>query len=238
MRKKIGFILVKPQIGENIGASARALKNFGFKDLSIVEPKTSWPNIKAKATSVGAYDIIKNAKIYKNIIDATKNYHITISLSARHRDLNKKHISIQDLKKILSAKKNLNYGFIFGPEASGLSNDDLAYTNYILTIPTNKNLKSLNLSHAVILVCFELFKILNIIKKPKIRKKNNIVSKKKMFETISFLESILEKRDFFKPKEKRRSMLLNIHNLFYKLGLNDKELRILASIIGTLNKKS
>ena len=105
MKNKFGFILIKPQLGENIGACARSLKNFGFSKLSIVSPKQSLPNNKAKATSVGAYDIIKKAKIYDNAYDAINNFNIVISLSARKRDINKKHISINQFLKIIKSKK-------------------------------------------------------------------------------------------------------------------------------------
>ena len=105
MKNKFGFILVKPQLGENIGACARSLKNFGFSKLYIVSPKQSWPNNKAKATSVGAYDIIKRAKIYNNTCDAISDFNIIISLSARKRDINKKHISINQFLKIIKSKK-------------------------------------------------------------------------------------------------------------------------------------
>ena len=100
MNKKFGFILVKPQIGENIGASARSLKNFGFSKLNIVLPKQNWPNNKAKATSVGAYNIIKKAKIFSNTSDAVNEFNIVFSLSARRRDINKKHISVNQFLKI------------------------------------------------------------------------------------------------------------------------------------------
>ena len=101
MKNKFGFILVKPQLGENIGACARSLKNFGFSKLHIVSPKQSWPNNKAKITSVGAYDIIKKAKIYSNTYDALNDFNLIISLSARKRDINKKHISIYKFLKII-----------------------------------------------------------------------------------------------------------------------------------------
>ena len=108
MKNKFGFILVKPQLGENIGACARSLKNFGFSKLHIVSPKQSLPNNKSKATSVGAYDIVKKAKIYNNTFDAIGEFDIVISLSARKRDINKKHISINEFIKIVSSKKILN----------------------------------------------------------------------------------------------------------------------------------
>ena len=161
MKSKFGFILVKPQLGENIGSAARALKNFGFSDLNIVSPKQAWPNLKAKATSVGAYDIITNAKIYKETQDVINKFDIIFSLSARKRDINKKHISIDQFLKIIKNNNKVKYGLMFGPEASGLSNIDLSYSNFILQIPTSKKFKSLNLSHSLIIICYEIFKLFN-----------------------------------------------------------------------------
>ena len=127
MQNKFGFILVKPQLGENIGACARSMKNFGFNKLLIVEPKINFPNHKAKATSVGAYDIIDKAKVFNNVEDAINSFNLVVSLSARRRDINKKHISLEDFQKIITKRKNLNVGLMFGPEASGLSNKDLSF---------------------------------------------------------------------------------------------------------------
>ena len=105
MQNKFGFILVKPQLGENIGACARSMKNFGFNKLHIVEPKINFPDEKAKATSVGAFDIINKAKVHDNIEDAISKFNLIISLSARRRDINKKHISLQAFQKIIIKKK-------------------------------------------------------------------------------------------------------------------------------------
>ena len=91
MKNNFGFILVKPQLGENIGACARSMKNFGFSKLYIVDPKINFPNQKAKATSVGAFDIINKAKVFKEIERAIDPFDLIISLSARRRDINKKH---------------------------------------------------------------------------------------------------------------------------------------------------
>ena len=178
MKNKFGFILVKPQIGENIGACARALKNFDFSKLSIVSPKQNWPNERAKATAVGAYDIINKARIFKNTKEAISEFKIVFSLSARKRDINKKHISINQFLKIINKKNNFSYGLLFGPEASGLSNDDLSFSNYILQIPTSKNFKSINLSHSLTVICYEIFKSFNTRKFSKQQKNVTIASKK------------------------------------------------------------
>jgi len=237
MKNKFGFILIKPQLGENIGACARSMKNFGFENLNIVSPVFSFPNHKTKVTSVGAFDVVNKTKVFKNIQDAIDPFDIVISFSARKRDINKKNITIKDLKNIISNKKK-SFGFMFGPEASGLSNQDLAYSNYIIQIPTIKRFKSLNLSHAVTIVCYEIFKIINkkFFNKKSINLKTS--SKYKISALVKHLVNLLEKKDFFTPKEKKQSMLLNINNLIYRFEPNDKELRILASIISSLSKNN
>jgi tRNA/rRNA methyltransferase len=237
MKNKFGFILVKPQLGENIGACARSMKNFGFSKLHIVSPKINFPNHKAKATSVGAFDIINKAKVFNDTNEAISNFDIVISLSARKRDINKRHISLEEFGNLIKKKNNSNFGLMFGPEASGLSNQDLSFSNYILQIPTSLKFKSLNLSHSVTIICYEIFKIFNknLLKNQKLKIK--IAPKSKINSLIKHLVGLLENKDFFTPKEKKQSMLLNINNLIYRLEPNDKELRILASIISTLSKK-
>tara|TARA_B100002051_G_scaffold170785_1_gene161388 strand:+ start:140 stop:856 length:717 start_codon:yes stop_codon:yes gene_type:complete len=233
---KFGFILIKPQLGENIGACARSMKNFGFKKLKIVSPKFFFPNHKTKSTSVGAVDLINRAKVYNNTEEAINEFDIIISLSARKRDVNKKHIKMRDFSNILLAYKDKNIGLMFGPEASGLTNEDLSFSNYILQIPTSKNFKSINLSHSVTIICFEIFKTLNNKSFSKKGKNIKISSKLKINSVVKYLTTLLEKKKFFLPKEKKQSMLLNIYNLFYRLEPNDKELRILASILSALSK--
>ena len=237
MKNNFGFILVKPQLGENIGASARSMKNFGFSNLRVVSPKQSWPNNKAKVTSVGAYDIIKKTKIYKNTVDAISDFNIVISLSARRRDINKKHISMNEFLRIIRLKKNKKFGLMFGPEASGLSNEDLSLSNYILQIPTSKKFKSLNLSHSLTIICFEIFKVINFKKFEKSSNNIKIASKNKISALVLHLKTLLENKGFFVPVEKKYSMIMNINNLIYRLEPNDKEIRILASIISSLSKK-
>ena len=238
MKNKFGFVLIKPQLGENIGASARSLKNFGFKNLSIVSPKQNWPNPKTKSTSVGAYDLIKKAKIYEKTLDALSEFDIVFALSARKRDINKKHISIDQFLKIISNKDKKKYGLMFGPEASGLTNEDISYSNYILQIPTSEKFKSMNLSHSLTIICYEIFKIFNE-RKFKSRSKNiKLSSKKEVKHFMKHLLNLLEKKNFFTPQEKKHSMIMNINNLFYRFEPSDKELRVLASIISTLAKNN
>ena len=222
MLSKISFVLVKPQLGENIGATARALKNFNFSNLTLVSPRDGWPNKKAKATSANASDIIKKTKKFINIKKALKEFNVVFSFSARERDINKKHLNITEFIKILNNFKTQKIGLVFGPESSGLSNDDLSYSNYIVKIPTSKYC-SINLSHSVLIVCYEIFKSQNL--KSKTKNKSTKISKKRdLFKFIDLLIKLLTKKNFFRPNEKRKSMVQNLYNLFFKLELNSKEL--------------
>ena len=238
MKNKFGFILVKPQLGENIGACARSMKNFGFTKLHIVSPKINFPNHKAKATSVGAFDIINKAKVFKETKDAISTFDTVVSLSARHRDINKRHISLSTFINLVKKRNNSNFGLMFGPEASGLSNKDLSLSNYVLQIPTSNKFKSLNLSHSLTIICYEIFKLMNYKIFKKKTKNLKISPKNKISSLIFLLEKLLDKKGFFNPAEKKQSMLMNINNLFYRLEPNDKEVRILASIISSLSKKN
>tara|TARA_Y100001970_G_C14131869_1_gene802133 strand:+ start:448 stop:1152 length:705 start_codon:yes stop_codon:yes gene_type:complete len=234
MTNKVGFLLVKPQLPENIGFCARGLKNFGFKNLDLVNPKESWPNKKAIATSVGAKDILSKTKVYSNVKDAINKYDIVYASSARRRDINKRHLSFNQLIKSIQKNKKKKIGIIFGPEASGLSNEDIVYSNYIFKIPANKQFNSINLSHSVILICYEIFRNIRTSYFKKEKKLNDIISKKKLNTFVDFVEGRLEKKGFFSPNEKKKMMLMNLRNIFGRSQLSHKELRILSSVFSKL----
>ncbi len=234
MTNRVGFVLIKPQLPENIGFCARALKNFGFKKLDLVQPKEKWPKRKAVSKSVGANDIIKKTKIYSDIKSAVNSYDIVYASSARKRDINKKHLSFKQFIESIKKNKNKNIGVIFGPEASGLSNEDITHSNYIFKIPVSKSFESINLSHSLILVCFELFKALKPGYLKKQKKLTDIASKKNFNTFFDFLENKLEKKGFFNPKEKKKTMLINLRNIFGRIELSSKELRILSSVFSKL----
>ena len=234
-KNNITFILHKPQLSENIGACARAIKNFSFKKLILINPKPIFPNDKIFATSVGAKNIINQSKVYENIEKALKDIDIVIATSARFRNKNIKHINLDDLKKIDFKKK---VGFLFGSEASGLSNEEVSYANYTLQIPTNPEFKSLNLSHSLIIIAQVISSIIKIKTKPfQKSKKVKSASKKEIQSMINLCLSNLEDINFFKPKEKKPVMLQNLRNIFYKMELSDKETRILSSVFASLGKK-
>jgi len=231
----ISFILHKPQLSENIGSCARALKNFNFKKLIVVNPKPSFPNDKIYATSVGAKEIIKNATVLNSLEPAIRKIDYLIATTSRPRNKNIKHMKLNDLKKIDYKKK---IGFLFGSEASGLSNNEISYANCTMQIPTNPNYKSLNLSHSVIIVA-QLVSSLIELKKTKYIKSNKIknASKKDIHAMVNLCINHLEDRNFFKPSEKKPIMLENLRTIFYKMDLSEKETRILSSVFACLAKK-
>ena len=235
MFNNITFILNKPQLSENIGACARALKNFNFSKLVLVNPKLTFPNDKIIATSVGAKDIIKKAKNYKSLKPVLNNIDYLISTTSRFRNKNIKHIELKDLKKIDLSKK---IAFLFGAEASGLSNRDISYSNYVLKIPCNPKFKSLNLSHSLIIVAQHIFELLNQ-KNFKYKKSDKIkqASKKDIKSMVDLCINHLDEINFFKPSEKKPKMMQNLLSLFYRIELSQKETRILSSVFASLAKK-
>ena len=231
----ISFILHKPQLSENIGACARSIKNFNFKKLVIVKPKPIFPNDKILATSVGAKDVINNCKVHETIDTAIKKVDYVIATSARFRNKNIKHIKLEDLIKINFTKK---VAFLFGSEASGLSNNEISYANYTLQIPTNTDFKSLNLSHSVIIIAHTVANIIKLkTSKYTKSKKVSLASKREIQAMTNLCIDKLEQKNFFKPIEKKRIMLENLRSIFYKMELSEKETRILSSVFASLGKK-
>ena len=233
--RNIYFILVRPQMGENIGSVARAIKNFNIKYLRIVNPRCNWPNEKALATSVGAKDVLKEAKIYDSVEKSIGDLDIIFASSSRIRKVNKRTISIVDLKSKI--KKNRKIGVLFGPEASGLSNDEISCADFLVKIPSNKKFSSLNLSHSAIIFCFELFQYFSNKKaKYKASYKSSVAKKSEVNKFLNFIIKGLDKKGFLQPNHKRQSMIRNINNIFHRLNLSDQEIRILLGIFSTLNE--
>lgn len=232
--KSPSIILVNPQLPENIGLSARAMMNCGFKDLRIIEPREKWPNKTAVQSSAKAKNIIKNAKIFTNINEATSDLKFLIATSVRKRFLNKKHY--YNFNDVLSNITNLdNVGVLFGPEKSGLTNQHISKCDCILTLPTFNNKLSLNLSHSVLLTCYELNKLKKIKNKKSVLHK--LATKKEFNYLMENLYYNLKKNGFLKNPEKRKSMFINIQNMFIKAQLSSQEISTFRGIIESLIKQ-
>ena len=236
MKNKKNFppiiILFEPQLEENIGAVARAMRNFDFNYLRII--KKNWQPTKISiTTSAKASDILKKAKVFNNLTDAIKDLHFVYATSNRRRDLSTNVISLKEGTRVINNNKNFKTGILFGPERSGLSNEDISFCDKIIEIPLNKSFKSLNLAQSVLLVVYELFNLrphkVNLVKGKKSKKKE-------LFIFFKVLENYLEKVNFFNVKEKKDTMMRNIKVILNKVELSEKELKILLGIIKNLTK--
>jgi len=228
--KNITFLLSKPQLGENIGLSARAIYNFGFKQLFLINPRDKWPNLKSIRSAAGGLSIIQSVKVFNNFNNAIKKFDLLIACSARQRSIPKRYITIQNLNKIISLYKSKNIGILFGSESNGLNNDEISKADYILNISTSSLYTSLNLSHAVVIVAQELNKLK--LSKQKIIKINT-AKKKEVTNLFNFIIDRL-------PKEKKvnYTLKLNLRNLLSNQRLSSKDIKIFTSIIARLSNKT
>jgi tRNA/rRNA methyltransferase len=228
------IILVAPQMGENIGAAARAMKNFSIDELRIVAPRDGWPNEKAVAMAVGAADIVHKASIYTNLKDAIVDLEYVYATTAQPRDMNKDYVEIRELRNDLPRGSKI--GIMFGRESTGLNNEEISLSNKIITIATNPTFSSLNIAQAVMLVCYEIFE-----QSPNLTLKNDqvLATKEELEYFYDHLFTELDKTPFFRTPEKKYHMTLNIKNIFARIDkLSRNELQSLRGIITSLTKNS
>ena len=214
---------------------ARVMHNFGLKDLIIVSPRDKWLNNKSINAAKKATKIIKNIKVYDDLEIALSNFSYVVATTNRRRYLEKK--STNDFKfikrKIIVNKKT---AILFGPENSGLSNEDLRLSDIIFTIETSSKSNSLNLSHAVTVLSHKLFELNNLKITNSISIEKDNISKYQLSKFLNYMIEKLENKKFFTPIEKKESMINNIYSIFTKIPLTKKELQTLWGITKKLNK--
>ena len=232
---KPSIVLVRPQLPENIGMVARVMNNFSLKDLIIVNPRENWLNDKSINSAKKADKIISKVKVYSSLSDALKKFTYVIATTNRKRFINKKSTNnFRNISNILNNYKKV--AFVFGPESSGLSNEDLRLSDLIFSINTNNNSNSLNLSHAVTIICHNIFELSQSNKTNVKSKKNYYVDKGQLSTYLDYLFEKLSNKNFFVPKEKTESMKNNIYNIYNKSPLTKKELQTLWGITKKLTK--
>ena len=231
-------ILVRPQLSNNIGAVARAMLNFGCEELRLVNPReaSNWLDENAIAMAAGAASLLHKTQIYNNLVEATADLNLLLALTVRSRDINKQVINVNELNTYLKPKMQQNIGLIFGPENSGLSNEDLVFAHNIIHIPTNPNFSSLNIAQAVAITLHEIFG-----NKTKIKTNIKNLPNANMLEVNGFfdhLEKALDVTGFLSVAEKKASMLRNIKNIFMRTeNLSSQEISTLRGIITALASK-
>lgn len=236
------IILVETQMGENIGAAARAMANFGLTELRLIRPRDGWPNEKARANASRGEGIVDNARLFDDLREATADLALTYATTARQHDLSKSVVSparaADDMFNAIEGGQRV--GVVFGRERWGLTSDEVALCDSILTIPIDPAYASLNVGQAVILVAYEWRKrLLNDADWTPFpaKERSPQASKDELFHLFDHLEGALDEVDFFRPPEKRPHMVRNLRSIFQKAQLNQQEIRTLRGAIAALERR-
>ena len=236
------FILVKPQIAENVGAVARAMLNFGFLNLRLVSPREDHLCERALAMAAGAGRVLDQAQVFENLADACKDLNEILATSARDRYKYKDVVDpIIGCDTVLqNCARGYKVGILFGGERAGLSNEDLFLAKRLIRIPSSPIFSSLNLAQSVLLICYQL-NICSIGKNKKNYSQTELSDTKANYEEIQAyltrLENELDKRNFFYPEGKKKRMKTRLRKLIYGLELSKEDVKIFQGVLKSLVKK-
>ena len=227
-------ILVEPQLGENIGAAARAMANFGLSRLRLVAPRQAWPNEKARIMAVGADRILDGAELYDSFEAAIADCSFVFAATARAHDQAKPVVGAPEAAALMAPRIAAGeaVAVAFGRERNGLENHEVALTDRILTLPVNPAFASLNLAQAVVIVAYEWFKLATGGKLPFVMPdKSAAAPKQQLLAFFASLERELEKVEFFRPPDKRETMQINLRNIFNRMAPTQQDIQTLHGVI-------
>lgn len=230
-------ILVAPQMGENIGAAARAVANFGLQDLRLVNPRDGWPSVSAQANAVGALDMINPVQVFDNTADALSNYHTVYATTARPRDMRKRVFTPAEAAKEIQAAqaKGQKSAILFGGERAGLTNEDIALAHHIISVPVNPEFASLNLAQCVLLVAYEIRKSSDSTPPQEMPIGDSApTTHAELNEFINRLDGELENYHFFRNPDMKPTMMRNIRSMFMRNDLTEQEVKTLHGILSAL----
>lgn len=234
------IILVNPQLAENVGMTARAMMNCGLYNLRLVNPRENHLSEKAISASSNAEEILYKAEIFDTLEDATKDLQQVFATTARRRDMIKIIYTADAAVEKIHNKinQNIKCGILFGPERTGLENDDVAIADAIIEIPLNPRHCSLNLSQAVLLVGYEWIKLQTTSPKVQlVTNKTNVADKETLHNFFKYLEKELDECGNFKLEEKRPRMVRNLRNIFLRSQLTDQEINTLYGVFNHFKNK-
>ncbi|MGH1404881.1 MAG: RNA methyltransferase [Alphaproteobacteria bacterium] len=234
----VSIILSHPQMGENIGAAARAMLNFGLTDLRLVAPRDGWPNERAITTSSGAFDYIQDVKVFESFGDAIADIHYVFATTSRTRDMVK---PVYDPANAIKETQNRetqkqNVAIAFGAERTGLLNEEICQCQAILTFPANPDFASLNLGQAVLLMAYEYMKTQNeSSNQPSLNTGGSPPAPQREIDNfLTRLEHDLDDKKFFRSEDLKPTMVRNIKNIFTRADITDQEVRTLHGILSAL----
>jgi tRNA/rRNA methyltransferase len=227
-------VLVEPQLGENIGAAARAMANFGLSRLRLVKPRQGWPNDKAQMMAAGADRILDGATLYDTLDQAIADCSFVLATTARAHDQAKPVIGPAEAARQIAprVKAGETVAIVFGRERNGLENDEVALADYIVTLPVNPAFASLNLAQAIVIIAYEWFKLATEEKLPfGMPDKSAPAPKQQLLAFFAALERELEKVEFFRPPDKRETMQINLRNIFSRMHPTQQDIQTLHGVI-------
>ncbi len=227
-------ILVEPQLGENIGAAARAMANFGLSRLRLVKPRQRWPNDKAFIMAAGADRILNEAVLYQSLEAAIADCSFVLATTARAHDQAKPVIDAATAAAELAPRvaAGETVAVVFGRERNGLENDEVALADCIVTLPVNPAFASLNLAQAVVIFAYEWFKLAGGGKLPFGMPQKSAPARKQQLQAFfASLESELEKVEFFRPPDKRETMQINLRNIITRMQPTQQDIQTLHGVI-------
>lgn len=233
------IILVAPQLGENIGATARAMYNFGLTDLRLVRPRDGWPNEKARAPASGADAVIDGASVFASVPDAVADLRHVYAATARARDALKTVVTPERAAQAMraSAPDAAGCGVLFGGERAGLDNDDVALAEAIINVPLNPAFSSLNLAQSVVLVAYEWFRAGDATPGEQIDTgPTGPATKADLVGLFEHLERELTRGGFLWPPEKAPTMVRSIRTMLQRARLTEQEVRTFRGIIKALTE--
>jgi tRNA/rRNA methyltransferase len=231
------IVLVRPQLGENVGAAARAMLNFGLTDLRLVGPQCGWPNVKAVQASAGATDVLNRLRVFERVGDATGDLQRLYATTARPRDLSKPVVTAAEGAREARAalRRGERVGFLFGPERTGLSNDDLIYADAVVNIPANPGFPSLNLAQAVLLLAYEWYQSgAAVPARQPAQAAGRPASKGELAQLLEHLIAELDAVDFFRAADRRASMSRALKLIGARAGLRVADVHLLRGVVKEL----
>ncbi len=236
MAKQPAIILIRPQLGENIGKAARAMLNFGLVDLRLVAPRDGWPNPDAGPSAAGAGSVIDSARVYETVEAAVADCTHVYATTVRDRDMPKPVVSASEaakqMKVLISGGEQP--AIMFGPERSGMTNDDVALADTVLTIPVNPDYGSLNLAQAVILAAYEFHRENDTSPAFQPAHPEGLAAKEEIVGLMKHLEDELSAKGFFRSEGRKGTQVRTIRNLIQNAGFSSQEVQTLRGIVKSL----
>ena len=228
------FVLIRPQMGENIGAAARAMLNFGLERIRVTAPRDGWPNPRAVAMASGAGRLLDAAQVFGTAAEAVADCTYVYATTARSRDMTKPVFSPEDAMRDAAARgaAGERVAILFGPERTGLENDEIVQANAIVSVPVNPDFPSLNLAQCVLLTGYEWRRATRQAEAPRTEMAGSDWAEQHEVEALArHYDSRLAEAGFYFPEHKAASMKRNLRNMWSRMPLTRTDVQMLHGIM-------